>query len=156
MATRTTKKKSSKSKKDTRTCAEVMTPDPVSMIETETISEAASAMREQDIGAVIVLDDTRGQVKGIVTDRDIVIRGLADGADPSKTTLTTVCSEQLETLSPDTALDQAARTMRDKAIRRIPIVEDDKPVGILSLGDLAVELDEKSALADISAAPANT
>lgn len=133
-----------------------MTPEPVTMIESDTIFDAARVMREEDIGDVIVLDDTSARVKAIVTDRDIVIRAVADGQDPRETTLAGIASEELICVGPDDALDKAARVMRDKAIRRLPVIDEDgRAVGVVSLGDLALELDRRSALAEISAAPAN-
>jgi CBS domain-containing protein len=134
-----------------------MTPEPVTMIESDTVFDAARLMREEDIGDVIVLDDTSARVKAIVTDRDIVIRAVADGADPRETTLAGIASEELLTVSPDDAVDKAARLMRDRAVRRLPVVDaDGRAAGVVSLGDLALELDRQSALAEISAAPPNT
>jgi CBS domain-containing protein len=131
-----------------------MTPDPVTMLESETLTSAAQHMREHDIGDVIVLDDTSGRVKGIVTDRDIVIRAVAEGRAPDEATVASVCTDGLQTIGPDAPASKAVKLMRDKAIRRLPVVEDDgRPVGIVSLGDLAERLDKDSALADISAAP---
>lgn len=143
------------SRSSTRRVSDVMTPDPVSLLETETLIGAARAMREHDIGDVVVLDDTHGRIKGIATDRDIVIRAVAEGQDPGRTTIGAVASEELVTVSPNDPVDKAVRFMRDKAIRRVLVVEGDQPVGIVSIGDLALELDERSALAEISSAPPN-
>jgi CBS domain-containing protein len=96
-----------------------------------------------------------GKVWGIVTDRDITIRVTAHAIDPTTATVGDICSGEVVTMSPDDSVDDAVRLMREKAIRRIPIVEDGKPVGIISLGDLALMKDRHSALADVSAAPAN-
>jgi CBS domain-containing protein len=82
-----------------------------------------------------------------------VVRAVADARDPSRTSLGDICSAEVVTLGPDSSTAEAVRLMRDNAIRRIPIVERGRPVGILSIGDLAMELDERSALSDISAAP---
>jgi CBS domain-containing protein len=132
---------------------EVMTKDPLTLSDDSTITEAAKAMRDQDIGDVIVLSG--GQVTGIVTDRDIVVRAIADGHDPQSTPIGNISSRDLTTLSPDDTVEDAVRLVRDNAVRRLPVVEDDRPVGIVSLGDLAEEKDPSSALADISRAPAN-
>jgi CBS domain-containing protein len=132
-----------------------MTPDPVTMIESETIEHAAQAMKEHDIGDIIVLDDTSARIKGIATDRDFVLRAVAEGMNPSQTTLSTVCSEDIVCVSPQDSADKAVRLMRERALRRLPVVEGDQPVGVVSIGDLALSLDRRSALADISAAPAN-
>jgi len=132
---------------------EVMTPDPVTVEANAPIAEAAKAMRESDIGTVIVLD--RGKVSGLVTDRDIVVRGIAEGADPRSTPVRKVCSSNPLTLSPSDDVDKAVKVMREKSVRRLPVVEGSRPVGIVSIGDLAMDKDPKSALADISAAPPN-
>lgn len=145
--------KKATAKKTTQTTDDVMTPNPVCMLETETCCAAAKAMAENDIGDVIVLDDTAGRVKGIVTDRDIVVRALAHDEDPRRTVLSAICSSDVVCVERGAPLDQVVELMRDKAIRRVPVVENEKPVGILSIGDLAQQLDRKSALADISKAP---
>ena len=132
---------------------EVMTPDPVTVEANAPIAEAAKAMRESDIGTVIVLDG--GKVSGLVTDRDIVVRGIAEGADPRSTPVRKVCSSNPLTLSPSDDVDKAVKVMREKSVRRLPVVEGSRPVGIVSIGDLAMDKDPKSALADISAAPPN-
>jgi CBS domain-containing protein len=137
----------------TQRIREVMTRDPLTLSDDATITEAAKAMRNKDIGDVIVLSG--GQVAGIVTDRDIVIRAVADGHDLQSTPIGQISSRDLTTLSPDDTVEDAIRLVRDNAVRRLPVVEGNKPVGIVSLGDLAEEKDPKSALADISRAPAN-
>jgi CBS domain-containing protein len=133
---------------------EVMTRDPVSLPAATKVTEAATQMKRHDIGDVIVLEDSR--VCGVVTDRDIVIRALAEGRDPASTTLGDICSRKVVTLTPTSSIEDATILMRDHALRRLPVVEDGAPVGIVSIGDLAVERDPASALADISAAPGNT
>jgi CBS domain-containing protein len=132
---------------------EIMTRDPVVMEERSTVAEAARAMKEQDIGDVIV---TAGeQVCGIVTDRDIVVRALAEGREPMTTKLADIVSSELVTVKPDDPVEEAARLMRERALRRMPVVSDGRPVGVVSIGDLAIERDEESGLAQISAARAN-
>jgi len=133
---------------------DVMTPSPRAMDARASVQEAAKAMLDDDIGDVIVCDgDT---VCGIVTDRDITIRTVAHGKDPAATKLGEICSEDLTSLSLGDTVDDAVRLMREKAIRRIPVLDDGKPVGVVSIGDLAIALDADSALADISKASANT
>jgi CBS domain-containing protein len=133
---------------------ELMTPNPVSMPGTASVHEAARAMRDQDIGDVIVIE--HNQVCGIVTDRDIVVRTVAEEQNPAATTLADICSHALLTVTPADSVEHAVRLMRTHAIRRLPVVDAGKAVGIVSLGDLAVERDPDSALGDISAAPPNT
>lgn len=133
---------------------DVMIADPVTVGEDSSAVDAAEAMRSSDVGDVIVLDDSQ-QICGVVTDRDIAIRLVADGRDPSATKVREICSADVTTVSPDDAVDDAVRLMREKAVRRLPVVDNGKPIGIVSIGDLAVERDPDSALADISAAPPN-
>jgi CBS domain-containing protein len=130
---------------------EVMTPDPVVLPATATLEEAARSMKEQDIGDVLVSESDT--LCGVVTDRDIVVRGLAEGRTSAR--LGDICSRELVTMAPDDAVADADRLMREHAIRRLPVVENGKPVGILSIGDLVQEHDRDSALADISSAPAD-
>lgn len=132
---------------------EVMTPTPVVLKASSPVTEAARAMREYDVGDVVVRKD--GRVCGIVTDRDIVVRVLGDGKDPKKTTLDAICTHHPFTVAPDQPTSDAVEIMREQAIRRLPVMQDDEVVGIISLGDLAVRLDPQSALSEISAAPAN-
>ena len=132
----------------------VMTKDPLTMPATATALDAALGMRNADVGDVIVLDD-ESRVCGIVTDRDIVVRAVAEGRSPASTHLGDICSRDLTTLSPTDSVDDAVKLMREKAVRRLPVVEENKAVGIVSLGDLAEARDPDSALADISAAPPN-
>lgn len=133
---------------------EVMTAEPTVLDARSSLTDAARAMRDGDYGDVLVSKD--GELCGIVTDRDIVVRGVAEITDISSAKLGDVCTTGLTTLAPDDSVDEAVRLMRERSLRRLPIVENGKPVGIVSLGDLAVERDPDSALADISAAPPNT
>jgi len=133
---------------------EVMTKGVTCVGRDATLREVAQLMRDKQIGDVLVTDD-KGKLCGIVTDRDMVVRAIADGKDAQSTKVRDVCSEQIATLRPDASLDDAVQMMRDKAVRRVPVVRDDVPVGIVSIGDLAVEKDPKSALAGISAASPN-
>lgn len=135
-----------------QTIKDVMTPDPKVLLKTATVKEAAELMRDDNIGDVLVVNGHK-KLYGILTDRDIAIRCGAEGADPDKVTLEEIATKDVTTLSPDATIDLAVTLMREQAIRRIPVVEDGKPVGIVSLGDLAIEKDPTSALADISAAP---
>jgi CBS domain-containing protein len=132
------------------TVSEVMTRNPETVEVSDPVVEAARRMRDADAGDVIVLDN--GRVVGILTDRDIAIRVVAENKDPSTPVAEACSTTDLQTVGPDTSLDQAVQLMRSNAVRRLPVVENDRAVGIISLGDLAIERDEDSALADISAA----
>lgn len=136
-----------------RTVRDVMTPNPACLTDDAPVAEAARVMRDKDIGDVLVLKDDR--LCGIVTDRDLVVRLLAEGKDPANTPLRDVCSREVASVESSEDSDSAARRMRDQAVRRLPVVDGGKPVGIVSIGDLAVEKDPRSALADISAASPN-
>jgi signal-transduction protein with cAMP-binding, CBS, and nucleotidyltransferase domain len=129
---------------------EVMSSKPISMPATASVQEAAERMRDAGIGDVIVMEGNK--VCGIVTDRDLVVRAIAQGRDPHSTTVADVCSRDLATVSPDDQIGSAIRLMRDKAVRRLPVVESGQLVGVLSIGDLAIERDRESALAAISSA----
>ncbi len=133
-----------------RTVNQVMTHDPRTVAPSDTLQQAARLMREVDTGALIVVDG--GEVTGIVTDRDIVVRAIADGRDPSSTKVADVATTSTVTVSPDQSASDAAQLMRDNDIRRLVVVHDGRPAGIVSIGDLAVALDDESALADISSA----
>lgn len=135
------------------TVADVMTHEPVSLPVRGTVREAAALMREHDIGDIVLVQDDG--TCAIVTDRDLVVRVLAVGGtadDP----VWQVASMASVTVAPSTSLEEAAQLMADNAVRRLPVVQDGKIVGLLSLGDLAVEKDPDSVLGDISAAePSN-
>ena len=135
------------------TVRDVMTSALVTFPATATAAEAAQGMREWDIGDVLVERD--GKVAGIVTDRDIVVRAVAEGRVPSAVKLGEICSDMLVKVAPTDSVEDAIRLMRDNALRRVPVFEGDRAVGIVTLGDLAIERDGGSALADISAAPPN-
>lgn len=132
---------------------EVMTKDPITLDSGSTIVEAARAMRDSDVGNVIVLEN--GKICGIVTDRDIAVRAVAEGKDAQGTKLGDICSRDLTTISPDDSVEDATRIMREKAIRRLPVVENDQAVGIVSLGDLSEDGDAGRTLEGISEAPPN-
>lgn len=134
---------------------DVMTPEPKTLDARASVRSAAELMRESDIGDVVVLENDR--LCGILTDRDIVVRVLADGGNPDMVTVGDICSRDLTVLAPTAPIDDAIQLIREKAIRRLPVVDDAGEVlGIVSIGDLAIVRDRKSALADVSAAPANT
>ena len=131
---------------------DLMTPNLVTLSAASTL-DAAIATRDFDVGAVIVVEN--GQIYGIATDRDIIVRAIANGNYPATTGREEVCSRELTLVSPSDSVAEAVRLMRDKAIRRLPVVEDGQPVGILSIGDLASEQEPHSPLAGMSDVPPN-
>lgn len=133
----------------TRKVREIMSAAPACMAASESVSAAAKAMKERGIGTVLVLSG--GRLAGLVTDRDIAIRVLAENRDPLTTRLDDICSSELAVLSPDDAVETATRIVRDRAVRRLPVMADGTPVGVVSIGDLALDEDEGSALSRISA-----
>jgi CBS domain-containing protein len=143
------------SRMDRQTIQDVMTSNPRTVKASAPVSEAAEAMRDIDSGAVVVVDDS-DRVAGILTDRDIAVRSIAEGRDPSSTKVSAIATMELATLSPSDTVKEAVRLMREKAVRRLPVVDGGRAVGIVSIGDLAIERDSHSALADISAAAPNT
>jgi signal-transduction protein with cAMP-binding, CBS, and nucleotidyltransferase domain len=130
-----------------------MTGSPTSVSPDLDLATVARTMRDEDIGNVLVVDGE--DLRGMVTDRDLVVRGMASGMDPRTTKVGGICSDVTATVRPDDDLDKAVALMRDRAVRRLPVIDGGRPVGIISLGDLALEKDPRSALADISAASPN-
>lgn len=130
---------------------DVMTPEPLCCSPGTSLFEAARIMRDHDIGDVLVVEPADALI-GIVTDRDLVVRGLA-GEDVAALTLGDLCSSNVRTVEADATVDDVVRLMSEQALRRIPVVEGQRPIGIVSLGDLAVERDPGSVLGQISVAP---
>jgi CBS domain-containing protein len=133
-----------------QTVEQIMTTNPRTVNVDDTVKDAAVVMRDSDIGDVIVIEDS--QVSGILTDRDIVVRAVAEGRDADSTPVSDICTTGIQAIEPDASVDDALRMMREDDIRRLPVVKNGRPVGIISLGDLAVEREPDSTLADISAA----
>jgi CBS domain-containing protein len=131
---------------------DAMTTKPTSLPASATVADAAQQMRELDIGDVLV--EQEGRLAGIVTDRDIVVRAIAEGRDITSK-LGDIVSSELVCITPAESADDAIRLMRERALRRVPVVENGRPVGIVSLGDLAGERDPRSVLGEISSAPPN-
>ncbi|TDC63919.1 CBS domain-containing protein [Actinomadura sp. GC306] len=132
---------------------EVMTPVPVAVPPDTSLAEVGDLMRKHGIGDVLVVHE--GRLRGLVTDRDIVVRAVALQKDMA-TAVADICSTNLITVAPGEDAETAVRLMRRHAIRRVPVVDGDRPIGMVSIGDLAIQRDERSALADISAEPPNT
>jgi CBS domain-containing protein len=129
---------------------DVMTPGVVAVRPDASLVEAAQLMRTQDIGDVLVADGQH--VVGVLTDRDIAVRAVAEGVDPLTVSARSVCSADPVMVGPGERVSVAVALMREHAVRRLPVVEDGMPVGVVSLGDLAETQDPDSALAEISRA----
>ncbi len=134
------------------TVGEIMARHPQTVQASAPVREAAARMRDADTGDVVVLDGE--SLVGILTDRDIAVRVVAEGGS-ADTPVRDACTADPTTVTADTTVEQAVALMRDGAVRRLPVVEGTRPVGVVSLGDLAIEQDEDSVLADISAATEN-
>jgi CBS domain-containing protein len=132
---------------------EVMTREPLMVDINETLTAAARQMRDADVGALIVTHT--GDVRGVVTDRDITVRGVADELDPGSARLADIVTRDLVAVSPNDDIETAVELMRTHAVRRLPVLDGEEPVGIVSLGDLAVERDSNSVLGQISAEEPN-
>src|ERR671917_645928 len=104
-----------------QTVEEIMTRDPRTVDSGDTIVDAARVMRDADIGDVVVMED--GQVSGIITDRDIVVRAIAEGRDADSTSVGDVCTTGVETVDPSASVDDALRIMREHDIRRLPVAK---------------------------------
>jgi CBS domain-containing protein len=117
-----------------------------------TLAEIAERMRDENVGAIPIVDDD-DKLTGIITDRDIVVRAIAQGEDPNDCTAEEILSEKLHTIDPEAEIEEAADLMARHQIRRLPVVEDEIVIGMISLGDLAVKSDEDHAsdvLGDVS------
>ena len=137
-----------------QTARDVMTAHVVTLPAATTLTDAARAMREQDIGDIVVSDGSGPA--GLVTDRDIVVRAVAERLDPASTTIGEILTPDLVTVRPDDTVQSVALLMRDHAIRRVLVCDGDQSlVGIVSIGDLAEEIDPESVLGGISRAAPN-
>lgn len=126
-----------------RKIRDIMSPAPSATTPAESVASAAKVMREKGIDSLLVLDD--GKLRGMVTDRDIVLRAVAEDRDPRTTPVGDICTEDLAVLSPDDDVTEATRIIHENALHRVPVVEDGLLVGVLSLADLALWLDQRSA-----------
>jgi CBS domain-containing protein len=114
---------------------DVMTRDVTACAPSATVKDAAGLMARDDIGPVPVVED--GRLAGIVTDRDIVIRFVAEGRDPNTTTVGEIATKDIVTVSPDDDLEDALRLLAENQVRRLPAVEGDRLVGIVAQADIA-------------------
>jgi CBS domain-containing protein len=133
--------------------SDVMTAAPVGVYYSQTIGETARIMRDTQVGAVLVVSD--GALSGVVTDRDLVVRGLAEGEGPDSP-VGPLCSGDLIGVAADADVEEAEELMREHAVRRLPVITDGQVVGIVSMGDLAVSADADSPLAAVSRAQPST
>ena len=124
-----------------RHVADVMTPTVRTARPSQSLTEAAEMMKGDDVGSVPVVDG--GRLIGIVTDRDIVTRAVAERRDPQAVTVDEIASREMITVEPDQDLDEALRLMAANQVRRLPVVAGGQLVGMLSQADVALEAKEK-------------
>jgi CBS domain-containing protein len=124
-------------------CSDIMTRDLVTCTAENTIVEVARLMKTEDIGPVLIVDNEQSKtLVGIVTDRDIVVKAIADGQDVNTTRVGDVMSKKLVTCRADDDVDIAMKAMAQFQLRRIPVVEENmRLVGIISQADLATRVD---------------
>jgi len=132
---------------------DVMTKDPVSMSSDKSVADAAKAMSDLRIGSVVVME--KDKPCGIVTDRDITVRAVAAGSDPTKTRLGDICTHDIAAVRPDQSVEDAIQVMKSRDIKRVVVMSDSKLEGIVSLGDLTSRGEGKDVQVDISRAEPN-
>ena len=132
-------------------CSDVMTEEVVTCSPEDSIIEVAQLMKNEDIGPVLIVDnDDSNTLIGIITDRDIVLKVIADGQDPKTTRVGEAMSKKLVTCRPDDDVEVAMKAMAQYQLRRIPVVDDNmKLVGIISQADLATRVDAPEKTAEV-------
>jgi CBS domain-containing protein len=136
-----------------KTIRDIMTPDPVGVYFDQSISETARIMRDAQVGAVLVVSGE--SLTGVVTDRDLVVRGLAAGLSPDDP-VGPLCSPKLVGVAADADVSHAEQLIAENAVRRLPVIDGEgQIVGMVSMGDLAVSADGDSPLAAVSRAAPN-
>jgi CBS domain-containing protein len=147
-----------KSGPGSRHIRDVMTPNPECVTEKDSIRDVARIMKDQDTGVVPVVDGKR--IIGLITDRDIVVRGLAEGKNLENTRVNELMTKSVRSVREDASVNEALEMMGNSEIRRVPVVnQNDELVGILSLGDIASQTNQDGkvgqAVENISEAPPN-
>lgn len=127
--------------------ADVMTADVRTVKDTDTLASAARLMRDIDAGSLPVVSE-RDLLVGIITDRDITVRAVAEGVDSTVALVGDYMTKNPIAITPDADVEDAADVMADIQIRRLPVIEDGQLVGIVSLGDLAVDVGEEDMIAE--------
>ena len=139
-----------------KTARDIMTPECTCVGEDDTVLDAAKRLAELDVGSMPICG-TDDRLKGMVTDRDIVVKVLAQGKDPSSTRVGDLATQdEVVTIGADDPIDEALRTMTEHKVRRLPVIDDQRCVGILSQADIATNIDEEKVgdlVEAISAAP---
>ncbi len=129
--------------------SDIMTKKPVTLPPSASVREAAQIMRDDNIGDVLVVDGD--SLVGIITDRDISVRVVAAERDPHEVTIGEVCTHSPVWIRPDIHAFEAVDKLRSHAVYRLPVLENGRVVGIVSIGDLVLKLEERTALAEVFA-----
>jgi len=138
-----------------KTAREVMTGGAECVGENDTLADAARRLAELDVGAMPICGEDN-RLKGMLTDRDIVVKALARGKDPSSTRAGELAEGKPVTIGADDSVDEALRTMKDHKVRRLPVIDGHDLIGVVSQADLARHIDEEEVgdlVEAISAAP---
>ena len=139
------------------TAREVMTGNASCVGTEDTLADAARQMRDLDVGALPICGDDN-RLKGMITDRDIVVKCVADGRDPNQTKVSELAEGKPVTIGADDSVEEALTTMKDHGVRRLPVIDGHELIGILSQADVAKNLPEDrigDLVEAISSAPAN-
>ncbi|MFC8681733.1 CBS domain-containing protein [Microbacterium ureisolvens] len=126
------------------TARDIMTPDPRCVGENETLVDAARLMASLDVGALPICGEDK-RLKGMVTDRDIVVRCIAEGGDPSSTTAGSLGQGKPVTIGADDDIQEALEVMKRHQVRRLPVIDDHELVGIISQADIALSMSAEDA-----------
>lgn len=133
-----------------KTCRDVMTREVKCCLETDTVDQAAQLMKDQDVGPVPIVEEGSGRLIGIVTDRDLAVKVVAEGRDPTATRISDIMTSNLVTCGPSDSLDQAVRLMEEHQIRRIPVCDDSGRIqGIIAQADIATRTREPRKTAEM-------
>lgn len=118
------------------TARDVMTPDCVCVDETETVAQAARRLASEGVGALPICGE-EGRLKGMITDRDIAVRVVAEGRDPESCSLADLADGKPVTIGADDSVEEAIRTMIEHGVRRLPVIDGHDMIGIVAQADLA-------------------
>ena len=133
-----------------RTCQDIMTKDPVCCEPTDSAQRTARLMKERNVGAIPICESHGTKLLGIVTDRDLAVRVVAEGRDPRSTTVDTVMTRRVFSCRPEDDLDKALKLMEQHQVRRVPVMDQQsRIVGIITQGDIAIRLKDPQTIAEV-------
>ena len=133
-----------------RTCQDIMTKDPFCCEPKDSAQRTAQLMKERNVGAIPICESHGTKLLGIVTDRDLAVRVVAEGRDPRSTTVDTVMTRRVFSCRPEDDLDKALKLMEQHQVRRIPVMDQQsRIVGIITQGDIAIRLKDPQTIAEV-------